>query len=286
MTRDDLGSLPIPPSAKRYARRKGLKSMQRQPKDYVQMVADVTGQPVKGFKNTSAAETTAGRVIEALLAEAGAKPDFEWDIHKTHPRDAVEAANALLAQHESDIEAALDKAGAHEYEASVWSYETGGEVATLHQPDKKQSYWKYKSHGASRRGFYIEVRIGSAGPGRLPHTPDVGADITVQLPVKTIAEAVEAARKYLATEKRALSKKFRHGYSVEIVNNDTGKAAATTTRDSAGTLRWSLRNRAGASNGFTLNIYQDVDSEDKPGIGRYLAKGVGALSGIARWATS
>lgn len=41
--RDDIGKLPLPAAAKSYVRRKGLASMRRQPRDYLNMVKAVTG---------------------------------------------------------------------------------------------------------------------------------------------------------------------------------------------------------------------------------------------------
>jgi hypothetical protein len=71
MARDDLPSLPIPRSAKSFLRRSGTDAMKpgRQLAAYAKMVADVTHQPIKGFKNRNAGRTTAGAVIEAYLAE-------------------------------------------------------------------------------------------------------------------------------------------------------------------------------------------------------------------------
>jgi hypothetical protein len=47
---DDIGKLPISREGKAYARRGGLASMKRQPKDYINMVAAETNQ--KGKKNS------------------------------------------------------------------------------------------------------------------------------------------------------------------------------------------------------------------------------------------
>ena len=71
MRRDDLPNLPIPRSAKSFLRRSGSDAMKpgKQPAAYTKMVADVTHQPVKGFKNRNAGRTTAGAVIEAYLCE-------------------------------------------------------------------------------------------------------------------------------------------------------------------------------------------------------------------------
>jgi hypothetical protein len=54
--RDDIGTLPLSAKAKAYARRKGLKSMMRQPDDFVAVNAEITnpGKP-NVFKNYDAA---------------------------------------------------------------------------------------------------------------------------------------------------------------------------------------------------------------------------------------
>ena len=72
MSRDDTDSMPIPRSAKEFSRRKGLKAMLpgNTPAAYTKMVADVTHQPIKGFRNKDASRTTAGRVIEAFIDES------------------------------------------------------------------------------------------------------------------------------------------------------------------------------------------------------------------------
>jgi len=65
--RDDIGALPISRQAKSYARRGGLASMKRQPKDYINMVAADTNQQGKkaGFKNFDAAEKPSGGAVGA-----------------------------------------------------------------------------------------------------------------------------------------------------------------------------------------------------------------------------
>lgn len=66
--RDDLKKLPLPPEAKSYARRKGLAAMKRQPQEFINMVAAVTGQKhlKKGFQNTDAG----GKVPHAIKERA------------------------------------------------------------------------------------------------------------------------------------------------------------------------------------------------------------------------
>jgi Protein of unknwon function (DUF3008) len=63
--RDDIKKLPISPEGKAYARRGGLASMKRQPKDYINMVAAETNQKAKehGFKNYDGQEFTGGRAV-------------------------------------------------------------------------------------------------------------------------------------------------------------------------------------------------------------------------------
>jgi hypothetical protein len=53
--RDDVWKLPLPAMAKRYARRKGLKSMMRQPKDFLKVNAMIINKGKdEGFKNRDA----------------------------------------------------------------------------------------------------------------------------------------------------------------------------------------------------------------------------------------
>lgn len=60
--RDDIGKLPFSKQGKAYARRGGLASMKRQPKDYIKSVAADTNQLSKmgSFKNYDAAEKPSG----------------------------------------------------------------------------------------------------------------------------------------------------------------------------------------------------------------------------------
>jgi hypothetical protein len=66
---DEINYLPLPPEAKRYARRKGLRAMQRQPQDFIDAVAAVTNQKDKqyGFRNS---ESLARQIVDALLCES------------------------------------------------------------------------------------------------------------------------------------------------------------------------------------------------------------------------
>lgn len=56
--RDDIHKLGLPKEAVRYARRKGLGAMRRQPQEYIDMVAAVTGQKdrQRGFRNKDAGQ--------------------------------------------------------------------------------------------------------------------------------------------------------------------------------------------------------------------------------------
>jgi len=60
--RDDIGKLPFSREGKAYARRSGLASMKRQPKDYINMVAADTNQKAKknSFKSFDAEEMSTG----------------------------------------------------------------------------------------------------------------------------------------------------------------------------------------------------------------------------------
>lgn len=61
--RDDIGKLPLPRAAKAYARRHGLRSMMRQPRDFQHVNALLTnpGRPDK-FKNYD----VAAKVLKAI----------------------------------------------------------------------------------------------------------------------------------------------------------------------------------------------------------------------------
>lgn len=62
--RDDVWSLPIPAAAKRYARRKGLASMMRQPKEFQRVNAMLMnpGKPDK-WRNYDAGELASGGAV-------------------------------------------------------------------------------------------------------------------------------------------------------------------------------------------------------------------------------
>lgn len=61
LERDDIGSLPLPAAAKRYARRKGLAAMQRQPAEFKRVNAMLMnpGKPDK-WKNFDVGASTSG----------------------------------------------------------------------------------------------------------------------------------------------------------------------------------------------------------------------------------
>jgi hypothetical protein len=84
--RDDIDKLPLSKEAKAYARRTGLKSMMRQPKDFAVVNAQITnpgkpnvvknydvgeqtdgkkGAPKKAFKESESAEEIVNRLLEA-----------------------------------------------------------------------------------------------------------------------------------------------------------------------------------------------------------------------------
>jgi len=65
--RDDINTLAIPASAKKYARRKGLKSMLNQPKDYIRVVSDITNQNFKGFPNRDKGQKVRTSFVEGLV---------------------------------------------------------------------------------------------------------------------------------------------------------------------------------------------------------------------------
>lgn len=61
--RDDINKLPLPPAAKRYARRKGLKSMMRQPRDFLRVNAMLTNP---GKRNKMRSYDAVGKVQHAM----------------------------------------------------------------------------------------------------------------------------------------------------------------------------------------------------------------------------
>lgn len=69
--RDDINKVPIPPAAKAYARRHGLQSMERQPKDFRRVNAMLMnpGKPDK-FVNNDASEKSMGEA-KAEISSAG-----------------------------------------------------------------------------------------------------------------------------------------------------------------------------------------------------------------------
>lgn len=83
--RDDLPKLPLSRAAKAYARRRGLASQRRQPRDWLKVQAELTnppgsGRPTKGFKSVDAVgrvglavesrDKLASQLVERLLARA------------------------------------------------------------------------------------------------------------------------------------------------------------------------------------------------------------------------
>lgn len=75
--RDDLDSLPLPPEAKAYARRKGLASMMRQPADFCRVNAMLSnpGRPDL-FKNYDEGEPVRHAFNESYLAKLIGALDF------------------------------------------------------------------------------------------------------------------------------------------------------------------------------------------------------------------
>lgn len=65
--RDDIEKLPLPAAAKAYARRSGLKSMMRQPKDFAAVNAALTNPgKVNKVKNYTAGQSTAGQSVDTM----------------------------------------------------------------------------------------------------------------------------------------------------------------------------------------------------------------------------
>lgn len=80
--RDDIDKLPLPKAAKAYARRSGLKSMMRQPKDFQKVNAMLLnpGKPDK-FKEYEVGRSTDGKRLGSM---------------KHAIKEAEEIVNALL----------------------------------------------------------------------------------------------------------------------------------------------------------------------------------------------
>lgn len=83
--RDDINKLPLPHEAKAYARRSGMRTLKRQPQQFINMVAAVTDQKDKkhGFKNSdevgrvpSAIKESAARIVRFLIEDDDDPEDF------------------------------------------------------------------------------------------------------------------------------------------------------------------------------------------------------------------
>lgn len=72
--RDDVWALPLQQAAKLYARRRELRSMERQPKDFVKVNAMLTnpGKPNK-FRNYATGDDTAGGRPKLAIKDALAR---------------------------------------------------------------------------------------------------------------------------------------------------------------------------------------------------------------------
>lgn len=81
--RDDINQVPIPAAARAYARRGGLRSMERQPKDFARVNAMLTnpGKPNK-FKNNDASEPSMREAAE--LSTAGDDNDPSKPMERGH----------------------------------------------------------------------------------------------------------------------------------------------------------------------------------------------------------
>lgn len=101
--RDDIGKLPITPQAKKYARRSGLASMKRQPKDYQNMVAAELGQHYKGFPNKDASKSTSGGSIKNAIKENTA----DWtSFTQPKPAFATRYSTRVIKEHLDRVRAA------------------------------------------------------------------------------------------------------------------------------------------------------------------------------------
>ncbi len=82
--RDDISKVPIPLAAKAYARRHGLRSMERQPKDFRRVNAMLTnpGKPDK-FVNSDASEKSMGEA-KAEISTAGDDNDPSKPLERGH----------------------------------------------------------------------------------------------------------------------------------------------------------------------------------------------------------
>jgi len=115
--RDDIDKLNMPDNAKRYARRKGLASMQRQPHDALKVNAtlynfgkvfgfknrDAGGQPKLSMNTNFSVPRTARRVVDSILESpttqvgpmsgpASPKEDLDIEIVRDVIKDALDGA--------------------------------------------------------------------------------------------------------------------------------------------------------------------------------------------------
>ena len=313
--RDDIGKLPIPASAKAYARRKGLLSMLRQPRDYIQMVADVTGQPVKGFRNKDASETTSGRVIEAMLSEApktkrpkyntplGKRPlradsPFSADLEATEPDAAEQEANEWLTAHADEIAKKMVEVGATGYEAVIVPRTLNDPnadifkhpVSKLRQFRKRKAVWVKKADHPSPDGYFLEVGwIGVFGP----ENPDTTAhDLTQEFKEQRLHEACAAASRWLDNEKRQINDKIRSyrsdGYTAELHSNDTDQLVATLKQKVGERQhRWDMKVGGATTSSTGYVMYLDItgayDSDYGWDATKRLAK---TAADVAQWAVS
>jgi hypothetical protein len=95
---DDLPKLPLPAEAKSYARRSGLSSMKRQPQDFINMVAAVTGQKDRqhGFKNRDEGGKVAKAIKESALLNWLLESDEAEDFADYDYKDLYTSTQRLI----------------------------------------------------------------------------------------------------------------------------------------------------------------------------------------------
>lgn len=272
MNRDDLPSLPIPRSAKSYLRRKGVDAMKpgKQPAAYSKMVADVTHQPIKGFKNRDVSRTTAGAVIEAFLSEA--RPtmaqnhrqasannkqqpqrqsstidadleQWEWDFLGKFTKDRV----ATMAEVPKDLNLAVSTRypygvkGSRPYlpptltevvwGATVAKWLSEGKCATLHELEQQLSgNAQQPKQGARNSAMQL--------PPWWPDGGKAGVGKPLDIPERRLTDAINAATKAIKDRakyiKKGLTSDKQNAYVAYLRANDTGAVQAKFTQRLAG----------------------------------------------------
>lgn len=110
--RDDISSLPLPTIAKQYARRKGLRSMMRQPKDFERVNA-VLSNPgkVDKFKSYDAVGKVKNTFSSESMKQAEALVDALIGGTSIHEQDGLTVAKAMADCREYGCSLRRDSSG-------------------------------------------------------------------------------------------------------------------------------------------------------------------------------